>query len=119
MAEKILIVDDERHLVILLETAIKQSLPSATVSVASNGKQALQMYEKEGADLIILDHRMPLMNGPELTRVLRSRGETVPIVMISGDFTVGKEAYTAGATLFVATLELLQKLPEILARFFP
>jgi CheY-like chemotaxis protein len=119
MTEKILIVDDEKHLAILLETVIKQSLPSATISIASDGKQALQTYEKAGADLIILDHRMPLMNGPELTRVLRSRGETVPIMMISGDFTVGKEAYAAGATLFVATLELLQKLPEILVRFFP
>jgi PAS domain S-box-containing protein len=60
-----------------------------TVEEASNGKEALNKVQAVNPDLIILDIRMPDMNGFEVTRILKSDERTagIPILHISASFT--------------------------------
>lgn len=54
---------------------------------ACDGLEALEAYRKNKANiaLIITDNNMPRMSGRELVTELRRTGETVPVIMISGD----------------------------------
>ncbi len=68
---------------------------------AENGKRALEMLETVGADLIIMDMEMPVMDGIEASRIIRAGGlvrrlehcRQIPIIMLSG--YTDKEAITA------------------------
>jgi DNA-binding response OmpR family regulator len=85
MAErsKILIVDDEPFNVDYLEQELGD-LGYETVS-ATNGKEALQKVAVEAPDLILLDVRMPGIDGFTVCRLLKEREETqlIPLVMMT------------------------------------
>ncbi len=81
--ERILIVDDN----VEITKAIKIRLEAENydVFIASNGKEALDILEKESMDLVILDVLMPDMDGFEVCRRLKSRGERahLPVIMLT------------------------------------
>lgn len=56
-----------------------------TVYSAFNGKQALEMIQKQAFDLIIMDAQMPVMDGMDATRELRKMGIETPVVALSGN----------------------------------
>ncbi len=77
----ILIVDDEEMNLQLLEVML---LPTGyTVLKAKNGREAVDIARKSDPDVILMDIMMPVMNGIEATRVLKSDEATrdIPIVM--------------------------------------
>ncbi|MCF2948696.1 PAS domain S-box protein [Paraglaciecola aquimarina] len=55
------------------------------IEVANNGKQAIELVEKESFDLILMDLQMPIMDGYSTTKVIRglNKGATIPIVAMS------------------------------------
>ncbi|MEW6321841.1 MAG: ATP-binding protein [Acidobacteriota bacterium] len=55
--------------------------------VASNGREALEMYEREGYDLLLLDIQMPEMDGLECAREVLARGGQVRLVALTADVT--------------------------------
>ncbi|MEQ8664689.1 MAG: PAS domain S-box protein [Rhodospirillales bacterium] len=58
------------------------------VSIANNGKEAVDRYAEESFDLILMDVRMPEMSGPEATRIIRKmHGDKsgVPIIALTAD----------------------------------
>lgn len=59
-----------------------------SITEAGDGIAALEMIRASAPDVIILDWEMPLLNGPELVRIVRSPGvfpvPDVPIIMLSG-----------------------------------
>jgi CheY-like chemotaxis protein len=61
--------------------------PALRLVEARLGADAIEMVEKEIPDLILLDRKLPDMNGEEVLRRLRSRAETLdtPVIIISGD----------------------------------
>ncbi len=69
----ILIVDDEPDVLEFIEYNLSRE--NYNVIKASNGKQALEIAEKEKPDLILLDIMMPEVDGIEVCRQLRSREE--------------------------------------------
>jgi len=79
---RILAVDDEP--VIGASIASLLEAPHRKISVASNGKEALEMAAKQQFDLVITDHRMPRSGGLELVRKLRQRRYEGKIVVLSG-----------------------------------
>lgn len=83
MAYKILVVDDEEGLVLLMETNLQ--VAGFQVLTAFDGEEALRQVEKEKPDLILLDIRMPRKNGWEVCQELKSREETrsIPIIFLS------------------------------------
>ncbi len=80
MAKTILIIDDEKRLVSLVQSYLVQE--GYRVVTAFNGKDALPLAEKEKPDLIILDIMMPEMNGYDFMRAHRGTSDT-PIIMLT------------------------------------
>lgn len=78
---RILVVDDDKNTRLFLKAVLENA--SYTVSVASDGVQALQIMDKEHIDLIVLDIMMPNMDGYELTKAIRDSDNSLPILMIS------------------------------------
>jgi DNA-binding response OmpR family regulator len=77
---KILVVDDDLALVSLVSFALRQAgyLPVE----AANGQAALDAFEREQPDLVILDVNLPVLSGFEVCRRLRARAAT-PIMLLT------------------------------------
>ena len=82
MAEKqrILIVDDDSSIAELISLYLEKECFST--KIAEDGEAALSLYEKEGADLLILDLMLPGIDGYEVCRRIRASSD-VPIIMLS------------------------------------
>jgi DNA-binding response OmpR family regulator len=80
MSKTILVVDDEKRLVSLVESYLAQQ--GYRVLSASNGKEALPVASREKPDLIILDIMMPEMDGYEFMREHRKEFDT-PIILLT------------------------------------
>lgn len=78
--KKILVVDDDPHIREVISFALEKA--EMTVFVANDGKQALDSFEKNPADLIVLDINMPEMDGLECCREIRKTSD-VPILFLS------------------------------------
>ncbi len=120
--KRILIVDDEPQITRVLRTSLNGS--GYDVRTAENGDNALTMVRDWTPDLVITDVSMPLMNGIELTRRLRSELD-VPIIVLSvkGEEKTKVEALDAGADDYVTKPigmnELLARVRRNLARVEP
>ncbi|MCX6571248.1 MAG: response regulator [Candidatus Aminicenantes bacterium] len=84
MAKKILVVDDEPHLVKLLQARLEKN--GYSVIVASDGQEALDKTYQENPDLIILDIMLPIIDGYHVCQTLRSddKYKAIPIIMLTG-----------------------------------
>ncbi len=78
---KILIVEDDVELRQLFTKVLTKN--GYTVVGADNGKQALDILDREYVDLIVSDIMMPVMDGYELASTLREGGSQTPILMIT------------------------------------
>lgn len=78
---KILIAEDDTELRQLFSHILTKN--GYLVKGVSNGKEALEALDKEYYDLIISDIMMPIMDGYELVRLLRSSGSNTPVMMIT------------------------------------
>jgi DNA-binding NtrC family response regulator len=101
MPSKILIVDDEPFNLDLLEQELSDLGYSS--ERAGDGAQALEKIDKLNPDLVLLDYRMPDMNGIDVLREIRQRKKDLPVIMITayGTIDVAVEAVKAGADDFV------------------
>lgn len=80
LKEKILVVDDEAAVRRIL--TMRLSMAGYQVVVASDGHEALAMFEQEAPDLIVLDVMLPKLDGYGVCRELRKLSD-VPIIMLS------------------------------------
>ena len=78
--KSILVVDDERNIVELVRLYLEKE--GFNVVSAADGEQALVQYERTDPDLVILDLMLPKLDGFEVCRELRRRGD-VPILMLT------------------------------------
>ena len=81
MAQKILIVDDEKAIVDILEFNLKRE--GYETLKAYDGREGLRMGREENPDLILLDIMLPHMDGFEVCKTLRDGGSNVPIIMLT------------------------------------
>lgn len=83
MAKKILVVDDERHIVRLVEVNLARA--GYDVSVAYDGVEALEVFAKEKPDMVVLDVMMPRMDGFEVLKKLQAdpNSQDVPVIMLT------------------------------------
>ena len=77
----ILIVEDDESITLGLDMNLRAE--GYRVSIAIDGESALAMAAEGDIDLAIIDVMLPRMNGFEVVRALRARGQTVPIIMLS------------------------------------
>jgi two-component system response regulator HydG len=85
-AANILLVDDDRAFRFSTAELLRQD--GYNVTAAADAAEAVAALERTKFDLMLLDLRMPGIDGVALVEVLRQRGEGVPILMISGFGTV-------------------------------
>lgn len=101
-----LIVDDSSVMRKIVERTLRQGgLELELVLEASNGKEGLDLLQKQKVDLILSDINMPSMDGLEFLRQLRSRdlAPGTPVVMITteGSEEHVKQAIQAGAQGYI------------------
>jgi DNA-binding response OmpR family regulator len=75
-----LIADDDADLLDLMTYALRRE--GYSVFAASDGKQALQRFDTENPDIVLLDVNMPKLNGFEVCRRIRQNSET-PVIMLT------------------------------------
>jgi len=120
--EKILIVDDEPDILDVLELTLKEE--HYEVIEAKDGMQALEMVKKKGPHLIILDFKMPRMNGDEVCKILKNDIllRHLPIIMLTSKREVSDKVkgIDAGADDYIVKpfepAELLARVKMILRR---
>lgn len=78
----VLVVDDEIHIRKFVSLMI-ESLGEAVVLQAANGREALQIYERERPDLVLLDVNMPRFDGLQTLRELKHLYPEAPVVMLT------------------------------------
>jgi len=81
MKRKILIVEDNRGIQMSLKDEFESN--GYQTVVASNGEEGLRMTLEEKPDLIILDIMMPVMDGYEVCKKLRMKGNHIPVIMLT------------------------------------
>jgi two-component system, NtrC family, response regulator AtoC len=97
----ILAVDDEPHMLRLLEISLKQA--GYKPVLARDGKEALDIVKNQTIDLVVSDLHMPIMNGLELLKHIRLDNERLPFVMVTamGEIKTAVEAMKAGAADYI------------------
>lgn len=83
MAKKILVVDDERHIVRLVEVNLQRA--GYDIVVAYDGVEALEKVKSDTPDMIVLDVMMPRMDGFEVLQNLQADPSTadIPVIMLT------------------------------------
>ena len=97
---RILVADDDPTSRILMRAAFEES--GFVVTEAENGEKAVELFEGQRPDLVVLDVVMPKMDGFEACAELRRHSSHTPILMLTGLDDIGSinRAYAAGATDF-------------------
>ncbi len=122
MAEKILLVDDDKDTLRLVGLMLQRQ--GYVVQAANNGQKALSMVQTDPPDLILLDIMMPDMDGYEVARQLRANPATseIPIIMFTAKAQVDDKiaGFEAGADDYLTKptqpRELFAHMKAVLAR---
>lgn len=101
MSFKILIAEDEPLMLMAIEARLKKD--GFTVQCTTDGQEAIKALDSFLPDLVITDILMPYTSGLEVIGVVRSRHQTLPIIVLSG---IGEEetvleAFNLGADDFI------------------
>jgi CheY-like chemotaxis protein len=97
---QILVVEDDPRLRDIISSFLIDE--GYGVRTARTGVEALESIELDPPALILLDMYLPVMNGWELTRELRARGISIPIVVMTGASEARRWAVEVGAAAYVA-----------------
>jgi DNA-binding NtrC family response regulator len=94
---RVLLIDDETVFVESLTKVLTRR--GMKVKSASNGIESLELLNNEGFDVIVLDMRMPGMDGLATLNAIRNSDTLTPVVLLTGhiDLTQVSEALKAGA----------------------
>ena len=99
--KRILIVDDESHIRVTLNQVLEEA--GYTVATAKSGPVALDYLDENDCDLVLLDVRMPGLDGFEVLDRLNEKRPDLPVVIVTAHGTVDQaaEAIREGAENFV------------------
>ncbi|OZU88464.1 response regulator [Virgibacillus indicus] len=95
MAKKILVVDDQPGIRMLLTDILENE--GYSVSTANTGKQGLEEINSRSYDLVILDYKLPVIDGSQVLKEIETGGIVLPAILISGlaeDITKEAENYS-------------------------
>ena len=103
---KILAIDDKQDNLMLVSALLKNLIPDCLVLTSQSGKSGIVTTKKERPDVVLLDIRMPEMDGFEVCRRLKSDESTkhIPVIMITAvakDSTSRVEGLDSGADAFL------------------
>lgn len=107
MSEKILLIDDEQDFLNIM--AERMEARNMKVSTASSAKEGLEKAANGTFDAVILDLKMPEMDGMDVLKILKEKNPDLEVILLTGHATLkdGVEAMKLGA------LDLLEKPADI------
>jgi DNA-binding NtrC family response regulator len=113
---KILVIDDEESIRELLDILLRRK--GYDVVLAANGQKGLEVFRRERPDVVILDLKMPGMNGLAVLQELHRLHTTQPVIILTG---AGKpemeqQVLALGVTEFVEKEFSLHRLGDALKR---
>lgn len=121
MTRRVLIVDDEPDIRLLIR--INLLAAGYEVLEAGNGREAIDILEGEEPDLVLLDLRLPELDGWDVLEHLKERGvaERVPVVAISAHAspTTKERAREVGFRSYVSKPFTPDELLEVVAQYAP
>jgi CheY-like chemotaxis protein len=85
-AKSVLFVDDEAS-ILMMRRVVFEAL-GYSVLTAISGQEALEVFELNPVDAVVLDYMMPGMDGEETARCIRKLRSDIPIILSSGCLTV-------------------------------
>jgi two-component system cell cycle response regulator CpdR len=97
---KILNIDDEPYILLMLKKMLEKA--GYEVDLAANGREGLELFVKESADLVITDIIMPDKEGLELILEMKKLSPELKIIAISGGGRISPESYLECARHFGA-----------------
>ena len=102
MAHRVVIVDDEPHMLRLTELSLKKG--GFEILIGRNGREALEIAVRERPDLIVMDVVMPELDGLTALRQLKENPDTtaIPVIMLTmrGQALARQEAEKSGAAIY-------------------
>lgn len=101
MASKVLVVDDQNGVRRLLEELFKKE--GYEVTAAADGVESLEKVKTSSPDLILMDMKMPNMNGLEASQEIRKINSNIPIIMMTayGETDVAQKALELGVRKYI------------------
>lgn len=115
MRAPILVVDDDPDIVDMLREALEGA--GHRVVTAADGLEALERLRTVEPSLILLDMRMPRMDGWEFARAARERGNTAPVVVITAAGDARAWAKEISAESYIAKPFTISQLLGVVDRF--
>lgn len=112
-----IVVEDELKIGTYIKHKIEYLDPSISIAgVAENGREALKMIEQFQPQVVFTDISMPVMDGLELSRIIRNTYPGLIVVIISGysDFTYAQKAMRYGVFNYILKPLEDEKLSEVL-----
>jgi signal transduction histidine kinase/ActR/RegA family two-component response regulator len=118
---RILLAEDN-SVNVIVATTLLESL-GCEVTVAWNGQEAIEMYREGQYDMILMDMRMPVLDGPEATRAIRrseqETGNRIPVIAVTANAFADDRrlCFEAGMDDFLSKPFTLDSIREVLARW--
>ena len=100
---KVLIVDDQRLMLDAIHAVLERDEDIEVVGEADSGEKVFPLVGQTGPDAVLLDVRMPGMDGLDVLEQIRDRWASLPVIMLSGidDPALVRAALERGASAFV------------------
>jgi CheY-like chemotaxis protein len=113
---KVLVIDDEPAVRELLNILLSQK--GYDVLLADNGSKGLELYRQEHPDVILLDLKMPGLDGVTVLKHIRSVDLTQPVIVLTGDSApeTKRQVRELGVSEFIEKGHSLHHLPDVLQR---
>ncbi|HEX8221258.1 MAG TPA: response regulator [Chloroflexia bacterium] len=96
----ILVIDDEPEILQTVATILE--FEGYEVERAANGREGLDCIERTHPSLVLLDMRMPVLNGWDFARILKEKGVHLPIVVMTAAQDARRWAQEVGASGYIA-----------------
>ncbi|WP_051417302.1 ATP-binding protein [Sediminibacterium salmoneum] len=77
----VLLVEDNEVNILVAKTFLSKW--GASIDIAQNGQEAIQLFDEQKHSIVLMDMHMPIMDGYEATRILRERGVKTPIIALT------------------------------------
>ena len=118
MKRKILVVDDEENIRLLFKEELEEE--GYEVDTASNGLEALEKVKAASFDVIVLDIKMPVMDGIQALNAIKNMNKDQPVILCSayGEFKQDVSSWVSDGYVVKSadTQELKETIREILGR---
>lgn len=111
---RILIVDDQQRARLSLKALLATRFQLIDTCEAVNGIEAIRCVEECKPDIVLMDIRMPEMDGIEATRIIKKKLAQVPVIVLSLYSEYKTAALAAGANAFLIKGEPVEQLLAVL-----